>query len=209
MRLTLTVGLLVSLTAVPALAEAAPRRYYRHESVEREYYGHEGLFMRLSLGAGGVAADDELNDLTLSSGSGLFSVDLGGSLAPDLALHGRLAVTSMFEPTLTSGGGDDLGDLDNTSLTFTLIGGGLTFYLPSNVFLTGVVGFSRASFEFDGDEYDALNGLGFMGDVGYEWQIARDWGIGVAGRIELHSVRGDGEKLSTAGLGVLVNLTYF
>src|SRR4051812_14633546 len=102
MRLPLTVGLLVSLTAVPALAEAAPRRYYRHQDVvERDYYyGHEGLFMRLALGAGGVGADDDQNDLTLSGGAGLFSVDLGGSLAPNLALHGRLSVNSMFEPTL-------------------------------------------------------------------------------------------------------------
>lgn len=213
MRLTISFGLLVSLTAVPALAEAAPRRYYREERRyerydDRDYYGHDGLFLRLAVGAGGVGANDELNDLTLSGGAGLFSLDLGGAVAPDLALHGRLSVNSMFEPTLSSGG-DDLGDLEDTSLTFSLLGAGLTYYLPSNLYLTGVLGLSRASFELDGDEYDALNGIGFIGDLGYEWQLARDWGIGVAGRLELHSVQGDGEELQTAALGVLVNLTCF
>jgi hypothetical protein len=128
MRFTLTLGLLVTLTAVPALAEAAPRRYYRHsEYREREYYSdHDGLFARVTLGAGGVAADDDLNEVTLSGGAGLFSLDLGGSVAPNLALHGRFSVNSMFEPNISSDG-EDLGDLDDTSLTLSLLGVGLTY----------------------------------------------------------------------------------
>jgi hypothetical protein len=90
-----------------------------------------------------------------------------------------------------------------------LIGAGITYYLPSNLYLTGVIGLSRASFEFDGDEYDALTGIGFIGDVGYEWAIGADWGLGLAGRLELHSVQGDDEQLTTAALGVLLSLTYF
>jgi hypothetical protein len=210
MRFALTLGLLVSLTAVPALAEAAPRRYYRSYPERRELYypRHDGLMLRLALGLGGVAADDELNDVTLSGGAALFSLDLGGAVAPNLALHGRLSVNSMFEPSVSSDG-EDFGDLEDTSLTFSLLGVGLTYYLPSNFYLTGVLGLSRATFEFDGDEYDSLNGGGFIGDVGYEWPLGRDWGIGVAGRLELHSVRGDDETLSMASLGLLVSLTYF
>jgi hypothetical protein len=209
MRLALFVGLLGALTVLPAVADAAPRRY-RYER-DRDYdYGpdHDGLFLRLAAGAGGVVADDDDNDVTLSGGALLLSFDLGGSVARNLALHGRLSVSSIFEPTISSGG-DDFGELDDTSLTFSLLGLGLTYYLPSNFYLTGVLGFSRATFEFNGDEYDSLDGAGFMGDVGYEWPLGGDWGLGVAGRLELHSVRGDGEKLSTAGLGILVSLTYY
>lgn len=195
-------GLLATITLVPAVADAAPRRYYR------DYPRHDGLFMRLTAGLGGVVADDELNDVTLSGGAALFSLDLGGAVAPDLALHGRLAVSSIFEPSVSSDD-ENLGELEDTSLTFTLLGIGLTYYLPSNLYLTGVLGLSRASFEYRGEEYDALTGAGFIGDVGYEWPIGYDWGLGIAGRLELHSVRGDDEKLSTAALGVLVSLTYF
>jgi hypothetical protein len=210
MRFTLTLGLLVSVLVVPALAEAAPRRYRRYETREDySYYPrHEGLFLRGTLGLGGITADDDLNDLTLRGGAVFFSLDVGGSLSRNLALHGRYSINSMFEPSVSSGN-DDLGDLDDTSLSFQLLGLGLTYYLPSNLYLTGVLGLSRASFEIYGDEYDALNGVGFQGDIGYEWPIGGDFGLGVAARIELDSVSGDDEKLQTAGIGVLVSLTYF
>jgi hypothetical protein len=209
-------GLLVTSALVPAMADAAPRRYYRHEDRrydDRRYEDydndtHRGLFLRGALGAGGFRADDDFNDETLSGGAGLFSLDLGGALAPDLALHGRYSLNSVFEPTVSSDG-EDLGDLDDTSLTFQMLGVGLTYYTPSNVYLTGVVGLSRASFELDGYEYDALTGVGFQGDIGYEWLLGSNLGLGVGGRLELHSVRGDGETLSTASLGVLLSVTYF
>jgi hypothetical protein len=114
----------------------------------------------------------------------------------------------MFEPNI-SDDGQTFGELEDTSLSFSLLGLGLTYYLPSNFYLTGVLGLSQATFEFDGDEYDALNGAGFIGDLGYEWPIGGDWGLGVAGRVELHAVRGDDERLSMAALGVLLSLTYF
>ncbi|MEO8178253.1 MAG: hypothetical protein ABI895_05405 [Deltaproteobacteria bacterium] len=207
MRFASTFALLVSSLFLPSLAEAAPRHRYYYR--ERAYYpDHQGLLLRFGAGAGGVVADDDLNDLTLSGGAGLLSLDVGGSVAPDLALHGRLSFNSMFEPTLSSGG-NDLGDLENTSLTFSLLGLGLTYYLPSNLYLTGVLGVSRASFQLQGEEYDALTGAGFIGDLGYEWPIGGDWGLGVAGRLELETVRGDGERLSMASFGVLLSLTYF
>jgi hypothetical protein len=216
MRLPITVGLLVSVLSVPALAEAQERRYYRYDRDDRDsdddYYGREyrrGLFARVNAGAGGLAADDDLNDATLSGGAGLLSVDLGGSLQPNLALHGRLSINSVFEPNLSSSDGEDFGELDDTSLRFTLIGGGLTYYLPSNLYLTGVLGLSRAAFELDGVEYDTLNGVGFSGDIGYEWPLGDSWGLDLGGRVELHNVRGDGEQLSTASIGVLLGVTYF
>jgi hypothetical protein len=209
MRLALILGLASIITAVPALAEAAPRRYRSYDTRDdyRDPY-HRGLFLRGVLGVGGVTADDQLNESTLSGGAGMFSLDLGGAVAPNLALHGRLSVNSMFEPSV-SNDGDYLGDLDDTSLTFRLLGLGLTYYLPSNLYLTGVVGFSQATFEFYGEEYDTLNGIGFSGDIGYEWPIGDDFGLGVAGRLELHSVRDDAGTLSTGALGVLLSLTYF
>jgi hypothetical protein len=216
MRWPITVGLLVTVLSVPALAQAQQRRYRYTRDRDRDrdsyfdrYDYHRGLFIRAGVGAGGLAADDEDNDATLSGGAGLLSIDLGGSLQPDLALHGRLSINSVFEPNLSSTGGEDFGELDDTSLRFTLLGGGLTYYLPSNVYLTGVVGFSRASFEVDGYEYDALNGIGFSGDVGYEWPLGDEWGLNLGGRLELHDVRGDGEQLSTASLGLLLSVTYF
>ena len=207
MRFAVIFGLASITTMLPSLADAAPRRYYEDGAVYRGPE-HTGLFLRGVLGAGGVTADDEFNDSTLSGGAGMFSVDLGAGVSPSLALHGRLSVNSMFEPSV-SDDGEYEGELDQTSLTFTLLGVGLTYYLPSNLYLTGVAGFSQASFEFYGDEYDTLSGVGFNGDVGYEWPIGSEVGLGIAGRLELHSVRDEAGTLSTAALGVLLSLTYF
>ena len=55
----------------------------------------------------------------------------------------------------------------------------------------------------------ALNGIGFSGDIGYEWRLSDSLGLDLGGRIELHNVRGDGEQLSTASIGVLLGVTYF
>lgn len=211
MRFPLMFGLLATLTALPSIADAAPRRYRYREDRDRDYYyypRHEGLMLRGTFGIGGVTADDDLNDATLSGGAAMFSLDVGGAIAHNLALHGRLAASSLFEPSISTDG-EDQGDLDDTSLTFSLLGVGLTYYFPSNLYLTGVLGLSRATFEYAGDDYDWLDGAGFMGDIGYEWPLGGDWGLGVAGRLEVHRVRGDGETLSTAGLGVLLSLTYF
>jgi hypothetical protein len=199
MRLAISLGVVSIAVVLPALADAAPRRYYaeprRYEYREREaYFAPErtGVFFRGGLGAGGVTANDQFNDATLSGGAGMFSLDLGGSVAPGLALHGRLSGNSMFEPSVEDDG-QFAGELDDTSLTFTLLGVGLTYYLPSNVYLTGVAGLSRAAFEFYGDE----------------WPIGRELGLGIAGRVELHSVRDEAGTLSTGALGVLISMTYF
>lgn len=209
MRFTFTFGLLVSSLVMADVADAAPRRYYRYRERGRGYDSrHQGLFLRGALGIGGVSADDDLNEVTLSGGAGLLSLDIGGGIAPNLALHGRFSHTSIFEPNVTSDG-VNIGDLDDTSLTFSLLGLGLTYYTASNVYFTGVLGLSRATFEFNGDDYDALDGLGLLGEIGYEWQLAGDLGLGLGGRIELHRVRGDAEILSMAGLGVMLSLTYF
>lgn len=213
MRVVFALGLIVSSLALPALAEAAPhphrhRRYHYYPERVRYHEQHQGLLLRFTAGAGGVTADDNLNDVTLSGGAGSFALDLGGSVAPRVALHGRLALSTLFEPDVSERG-TFTGDLEDTSLTFTLLGMGVTYYLPSNLYLTGVVGLSRASFQIYGNEYDALTGIGGMADLGYEWPLGGDWGIGLAGRLELHSVRGEGEQLSTAGLGVVLSVTHF
>jgi len=205
MRFACSLTLLAALIALPSIAEAAPRHRYYYRPYDPD---HQGLMLRFDGGVGAVVADDDLNDVTLSGGGLLFSLDLGGAVAPDLALHGRLSVNSMFEPTVSNGPAD-LGELTDISLTFSLLGLGLTYYLPSNLYMTGVLGVSRASFKYLGDEYDAMTGIGFEGDLGYEWPIGGDWGLGIAGRLELETVRGNDARLSVGTLGVLLSVTYF
>jgi hypothetical protein len=168
----------------------------------------------LAAGIGGSSASlqDSNPDVELSGGAGFFSFDLGGSLTDNLALHGRLAAHSIFEPTVTVGG-DERGDLNDTTLSFSMLAIGLTYYFPINLYITGVLGLASARLDVDGREYDSDVGLGVGVDVGYEWEVGGDWGIGVAGRLELYSVGADDDSdndtIGAGALGVLFSATYY
>jgi hypothetical protein len=187
-----SIALLGSIPA-PALAEQA------NPANDGSRPRRDGLFTRATLGAGAATSDDESTDESLGGAAAfLFSLDAGGTLAAGLAFHGRLSFNA--EPSVSSGDEPDRG-----SLTIALLGVGLTTYIHSNVFLTGVIGFSHTF----GPEYGGLDGAGFIGDVGYEWPAGGDWGIGIAGRFEIHSVGADDAELMTESFGVLVSLTQF
>ncbi|HKO91828.1 MAG TPA: outer membrane beta-barrel protein [Polyangiaceae bacterium] len=173
---------------------------------------HDGFLLRLTLGLGYGSGTEEqpiVGDVTLSGAAGFFSLDLGGALTQNLVLHGRLSDMVLVNPTVSIGG-EELGTIDDASLTFYLLGAGLTYYLmPANVYLTGVVGVTKAKAdngENTGESSDA--GFGFEGDIGKEWWVSDNWGIGIAGRFTYASVPDDAARLNAFGLGVLFSATY-
>jgi len=169
---------------------------------------HEGFMLRLTLGAGGAVTQNDLTpEIELSGGTGFFSLDLGGTVAERLALHVRLSAHAMVDPQVSIDG-EDLGELSDASLSFALLGIGISYHFPSNLYLTGVVGVSSATLEVAGQEFDSDAGYGLVGDLGYEWATGGDWGLGVAGRLEYHSIPDDPDRLTAVALGVLFSATY-
>jgi hypothetical protein len=198
MRIFAPVGVITALLFVSfdALAE------------EADGPSHRGLFTRLTIGVGGAkAVNDGAAEIALGGPAGFFSFDIGGSLAERLALHVRLAGHNMVNPTL-SVDGDERGETDDTSVSFSMLGLGLTYYFPSNFYLTGVVGFSGATVEVAGDEFESDTGFALAGDVGYEWWLGGDWGLGVAGRLEFHSIPADPNRLIDTAAAILFSVTY-
>jgi hypothetical protein len=187
---------------------AAPLALLVLSSEARAEPSHEGLFLRLTVGLGGaVSSVDDTPEIELNGVAGFFSFDLGGTLAHGLALHGRISSHSLVNPTVSING-DELGELD-ASLAYRLFGLGVTYYLPSNLYLTGVLGVSRATLEVDGGDYESDTGFGLSADLGYEWAVGGDWGLGIAGRFEHHSVpTEDSERLIGNALGVLFSATW-
>ena len=198
MRVCAIVGVVSALTLASLDASAQ----------DAEGPSHRGLFTRLAIGFGGAkAVNDGSPEVELSGPAGFFSFDLGGTLAERLVLHGRLSGHGISNPTVSLNG-NELGEADDTSVTFSLLGVGLTYYFPSNWYLTGAVGLAGASFELDGEEYKSETGFGLAGVVGYEWWVGGDWGLGVAGRVELESVPNDPDRLVGKALGILFTATY-
>lgn len=170
---------------------------------------HDSVFLRLTAGVGGAAASNEDSGSDFSGSAGLFSIDLGGTVGERLALHGRFSQHAMVDPTL-SVGGMERGELDDTLVGFTLFGLGLTYYFPLNIYLTGVLGASVASLDTPEYELQSETGWGGAFDVGREWHVGGDWGLGVAGRLEIHSVpTGDDDDARFVGVafGVLFSAT--
>ena len=86
----------------------------------------------------------------------------------------------MVDPTV-SVNGVEVGEADDTSLTFGLLGLGLTYYFPSDVYLTGVLGASLATLETPGLEAQSETGWGGAFDVGGEWHLAEIGGWALPG----------------------------
>jgi hypothetical protein len=187
------------LAAVPALLT--------HTATAVADPSHEGLFLRLTTGLGGaVTSTSESPELELSGLAGFFSFDIGGTLTHGLALHARLSAHNLVDPSVSIDG-NELGELSDASLSHALLGVGLTYYFPANLYLTGVIGLSSATFEVDGDEYESESGIGLAADLGYEWSVGGDWGLGIAGRLEHHSVPTDEVRLRSTALGLLFSAT--
>jgi hypothetical protein len=168
---------------------------------------HEGLMVRLTTGIGGSSASDSTSPvIELSGATGFFSFDIGGTLSRGLALHARLSANTLVNPTV-SVAGEELGDEEDASLTFGLLGLGLTYYFPSNLYLTGVVGLSKGTVEVGGEESESETGVGVAGDLGYEWAVGGNWGLGIAGRLEHHSVPSEGDRVTGTALGLLFTAT--
>ena len=201
MRVFAVIGVITPLLLAPLSAAAQ----------DAEGPSHRGLFLRLTVGiGGGDAVRDGNPEVELKGPAGYFSFDLGGTLAERLALHVRLSGLSMVSPSVSieSDDGNALGDTSETSVNFSLLGPGLTYYFPSNWYLTGVVGISSATFEVAGEESETDAGFGLSADLGHEWWVGGDWGLGVAGRFEFHSVPDGADRLTAGALGVLFTATY-
>lgn len=194
-RLSASTALLAtSLAASSALADEGP--------------SHEGFMLRLAVGLGGAATQNDLSpSYELSGAAGFFSLDLGGTVAERLALHARIAGHSLVEPSLEVDG-EDIGEIEDASFSVGSLGLGVTYYFPSNLYLTGVIGLANAQLEVSGLEFESETGFGLGADLGYEWAAGGDWGLGIAGRLEYRSIPDDPDTLSATALGVLFSATY-
>jgi hypothetical protein len=118
----------------------------------------------------------------------------------------------MPSPSLTVQG-EDVPVAKDASVTAFLFGGGFTYYfMPANFYLTGVLGagmLSAASAESKARTSDLGVAVNF--DVGKEWWVGGNWGLGLAGRFHysrtsLTASTTEAEQ-STVMIGMLMSAT--
>jgi hypothetical protein len=176
---------------------------------------HEGFMARLAVGIGGafVDIDAEPTEVDLSGLSVAFSLDLGGSLVPNLILHGRFASVVVADPSMEVRGDDLIRADDSTAVAF-LIGPGLTYYfMPFNVYLSLVIGLSWLDLHYIGGESGLTDaGLGFNLDMGKEWWLTRHWALGIGLRFWFSHTHDEIDKVrytdQFTSLSLLFSATY-
>jgi hypothetical protein len=181
----------------PDPAPSAPARARGAET-------HDGLYLRLQLGYGytRMSASTKGTDLSIAGGGGGFDIALGAALNPHLIIYGTLIESVARNPTYKLNGPSTTDNPSGTiaglvsvggfgSAGVVGVGGGLATYLPSNLFFAGSLLASRL---FVDDRYgnNAGNtdwGFTFDGQLGKEWWVSDNWGLGVAGQLLLGAMK--------------------
>ncbi len=181
---------------------------------------HDGFMLRLTLGFGGDhltgktdGAAFELygstgHSLEISSGAGHFSLDIGASPIDNLVIHARLAAnaTGEINPSLD---GRNIGKRKDSSVALTLFGPALTYYfMPVDLYLTAAIGLSSISFTDGKNARDTHSGLGLNFDLGKEFWVGDDWGLGPAVRFWYTHVSDSGVRYNSFDWAILFSATY-
>lgn len=185
---------------------------------------HDGFMLRGTLGIGGAGITESTDvggdyEAVFSGVSVGLSLDIGFSLITNLVLHARFAYLATPSPSLEVDG-EDRGDSDYTILNLMLAPALSYYFMPINIYVTAAVGVAWLGFDDDrynddlSNESDELTdaGIGLNLDVGKEWWIGRQFGLGVAGRFWYTGTVGDfaGEEFdyTLTGFTVLLSATF-
>jgi hypothetical protein len=157
------------------------------------------------------------------SGSGLvWSADVGASVTERLTVHARIGQLWLLAPSFKArnaapGSPESQPLADGSTLTATLVGAGATYnFMPINLYLTAIAGLSVISLvlgDADDDDQELLrNGVGFNFDVGKEWWVASQLGVGLGARFWWATggaeFRGAKFDRSLLGMGIVISSTY-
>jgi hypothetical protein len=176
------------------------------------HHEHEGFFFRFGAGLGYTAmvADDPA-ETTVKGGGGNLMLAFGFNVAPRLIIYGEGIVDVAVNPTIEIDGEEF--DTDDLSAGIIGAGAGLAFYTRSNLYFSGTLALMQLSVQVDGDEVgESQFGPAFSGQVGKEWWVSSNWGLGIAGQLLLASMKDSGGSedvtWGAAALSILFSATY-
>jgi hypothetical protein len=153
------------------------------------FHRHDGFMARLTGGFGTGAVNGHGTDAVgalereQNGFAGSLALDVGGSPVENLVLHRRLGNHTVVSPDLTIDG-RDLGEQARTSIGAYILGAGASYYfMPINLYACAAVGLSWLRFDSRrGQQQFARPGFALNADVGKEWWISGDVGLGAAAR---------------------------
>jgi len=149
---------------------------------------HTGFYLSMQLGpAFGYinGSNNVVDSFTITGKSLAFDIKVGTALQENLILFGALGYKWIDAPTIDGVFLDE--ELDkytfnsDHSMTEFYIGGGSTYYLKHNFFLSGTLGGGTFQFsEASSLLYKTNWGLSYQLMAGKEWWISSRWSMGLA-----------------------------
>jgi hypothetical protein len=171
------------------------------------YHTHDGLFLRLVIGLGGAAstASEGGDELTISGGGLAGSIAIGAAVSSNLILCAETDGIVTFDPEIEFNG--MTGTAEDSSYLVNYLGGGASWYSPSNLFLHGGVGILWLGAKGPGDDDTDWSdpGFGIKGAIGKEWWVGENVAVGFAAILIIGSVPDEGDIDWTTAL---VNLAF-
>lgn len=168
------------LMALPNLAMAQS-----HES---------GLMLRLTAGASYARTGQKATSPDAKyhiAGAALdTSVAAGFALSPNFAIHATGTFWRAFKPKAKGelGPFSSSGVLEDTNLTNFGIGGGVTAWTPSNMYVSASFLASMLRAKYNDDKIDTNWGIGGELLIGKEWWLGGSVGIGLAAAGTIHHI---------------------
>jgi hypothetical protein len=171
-----------ALMAAPANTHAAAD----DASTEPGYHRHDGLYLRFLLGIGSLSFSESpvytngTGRLSASGTAGFFAFHLGFSLTDNVILYGALNGYSASNPDYSLNGTSFAETLSNT-LGVSSYGGGLALYLDSlNAYISADLGTATTRITVGRAATSSKSGIGINLQIGKEWWVSKNWGLGAA-----------------------------
>lgn len=165
------------------------------------HHEHDGFYLRLDLGIDylHLGATEGGQDAAISGAGAGLGVALGGAVARNLVIYGELIEYIAPNPKVSIGG---LSGTSNASVGVVAIGPGIAYYFtPLNAYLSATAALSRLEVSDSNDKLAGTSNWGFGVDLtaAKEWWVSSQWGLGVAAKLYVGSMKDKADLGGGAG----------
>ena len=184
-----------------------------------ESHTHDGFFLNLALGFGYQSFTYDANkatyDMEANGVSSEFDLKLGGAIAPNTLLHATILGVTNTGEIEGKRDGKKVTSTSDRSEGLSLLGIGVTYYLPENIFFSGTIGLAAFNLQDNTDKDNDItgqteNGFGVQLAVGKEWWVSDNWGLGVSAALTYGAAadKDDMGDASAYGINILFSATF-
>ncbi|MGA1795610.1 MAG: hypothetical protein ACMUIL_07100 [bacterium] len=173
---------------------------------------HKGFYLRMQLGIADTKSKgtgySDGTEMEVSGNGSAFRLDIGGAIKENLIIFGTLGGISISDPDIELNG-VKYSTFDTTS-RISDFGIGITYYfMPTNVYIGGSLNLAKDTIEFNSYEGTSDTGYGLYLNMGKEWWVSDNWGLGLAifgyfGRVPDE----DEGKIKNISYGLLFSATF-